>query len=131
MSKENYLLKETLTENVVRLYAVDGGAVAIGPSAHRLEKLTGGKYKVTHRRVQEIDAPAIYIPTEELLKNYASQLVAGDEPGVYAIAGEAVQRAPAAKGANYEEAKDIAYKQQIPAHAGDTPVLEPFILIKR
>jgi hypothetical protein len=95
MKEENYLLKETLTENVVRLYAVEGGAVAIGASAHRMEKLTGGKYRAVHRRLPEIDAPAVYIPTEELLKNYASQLVAGDEPGVYTVAGEAFDSAQA------------------------------------
>jgi hypothetical protein len=36
MSENNYLLMEAVTENVVRLYEVDGGAVAIGPSARRM-----------------------------------------------------------------------------------------------
>jgi hypothetical protein len=128
MSTENYLLKEAVTENVVRLYEAKGGAVAIGPSAHRLEKLTGGKYKATHRRVEAIDAPAVYIPTEELLKNYASQLVPSSEPGVYTIADEPVQRAPAATGANYAEVHAIVSQQETPAKSGDAPILEPYII---
>jgi hypothetical protein len=96
MSKENYLLKESITESVVRLYEANGGVVAIGPSAHRMEKLTGGKYKASRHRVKEAwEEPAIYIPTEELLKNYATQLVAGDEVGVYTVADAAFDSAQA------------------------------------